>query len=243
MLSTRRPHWLIGMLCGLLLLVGCPRPAKPTPIPPSPTAPPPTAAPVTPTPDGSAELVAAGWAERQTDALSIQLPSDWEVIDFCAGDLQTVFDNLQKRNPDLARIIGSPEALQDAAFWAFRSVGSAATFADNLNIRRTPLNGQQIEDMQAVVDPVAAQYQELGFQVLAVDANLVIGNQPAAHIVFSFEINTASDQPLSIQGHQYLVATDTDLWILSYSANSDTIAELAPVFQQSAMSFRATNDD
>lgn len=232
MSTTLRIHWIIALLLALLL-AGCPKPAQPTPTPspvPPPTLPPPTAVSGTPTP--------AGWLEQQTDALTIWLPVDWQVVDFSSGDLQTVFADLEQRDPELARIIGSAEALRDAAFWAFRQLGADALFADNLNIRRAPLNGQHVTRMQEVVDPVVAQYEQLGFQVLAVNANLVIGDQPAAHIAFSFDLASAGDQPTSVQGHQYLVATDTDLWILSYSASPDSVAELAPVFEQSARSFR-----
>ncbi len=225
MSTALRFHWIIAALA-LLLLAGCPKPAQPTP---TPTQPPPTAVPG-PTSDG--------WVEQQTDALTIRLPADWEVIDFSTGDLQSVFSDLEARDPELARIIGSAEALQDAYFWAFRQPDAATFFADNLNIRRAPLNGQRVESMQAVVDPVVAQYEQLGFQVLAVDASLVIGERPAAHIAFSFELAAADNQPASVQGHQYLVATETDLWILSYSASPDTVGELAPVFEQSALSFR-----
>lgn len=225
MKTNLRIYWIIGVLAALLL-AGCPQPVQPTPTPAPPTAVPPTATP-------------EGWVEQQTDALTIWLPADWDVIDFGVGDLQAVFDDLQQRDPELARIIGSAEALQDAAFWAFRGVSAETLFADNLNIRRTPLNGQRIAKMQEVVDPVVAQYEQLGFQVTTADADLTIGGQPAAHVAFSFDITAADGQPTRVQGHQYLVVTETDLWILSYSASPDTAESLAPVFEQSALSFRA----
>lgn len=230
--SIARLHWIAGALLALLL-VGCPGPAQPTATPASPTPAPPTQAPATPTPDGAPSMA---WVEQQTDLLTIRLPSDWKVIDVGAGDAQAIFDELKASDPDLAAIVGSAEAFQGTVFWAFRDVD--ASFAENVNIRRTPLEGERIEDMQAVIDAVVAQYQEVGFQVTASDAKLSIGGQPAGHIAFSFELNAASDQPTSIHGRQYVVATDTDLWILSYSASLDSITALAPVFEQSALSFR-----
>ncbi len=234
MSARARLHWITGALLALLL-VGCPRPAPPTPTPPTATPVPPTATPLpaTPTPAGAPSMA---WVEQQTDALTIRLPADWTVIDFSAGDAQAIFDELKTSNPDLAAIIGSPEAFQGTVFWAFHDTG--AGFADTLNIRRTPLEGARVEDMQAVIDAVVAQYQQVGFQVSASNARLSIGGQPAGHIAFSFQLNAASDQPTSIQGRQYVVATDTDLWILSYSTSPDAITALAPVFEQSALSFR-----
>lgn len=233
--STHHLRWITCALAALLL-VGCPAPAQPTALPMSPLPPalPPTAASPTPLPPTPTP---AGWIEQQTDALAIWLPGDWKVIDFAAGDAQAVYDELQARDPDLAAIIGSADALQDAAFWAFRNV-DAASFADNLNVRRTPLDGQRIENMQAVIDPIVAQYQQLGFQVADAAADLQIGGLPAGRIAFSFEVGAQGDQDASIHGRQYLVATDADLWILSYSANAASITELAPVFEQSALSFR-----
>ncbi len=237
------PHlrWITCALAALLLM-GCPAPAPPTAMPVSPlpaTAALPTSLP--PVPASPTPLLPtpapAGWIEQQTDALAIWLPGDWKAIDFAAGDAQAVYDELQARDPDLAAIIGSADALQDAAFWAFRNV-DAASFADNLNIRRTPLGGQRIEAMQAVIDPIVAQYQQLGFQVADAAADLNIGGLPAGRIAFSFEVGARGDQDASIHGRQYLVATDADLWILSYSANAASITELAPVFEQSALSFR-----
>ena len=68
------------------------------------------------------------------------------------GDLQAVFADFQKTNPELAKIIGSAEALQGVALWAFKTggadaAGGNATFADNLNIRRSPLGDEKITDM------------------------------------------------------------------------------------------------
>ncbi|MCX7707144.1 MAG: hypothetical protein N2204_03960, partial [Anaerolineae bacterium] len=140
--------------------------------------------------------------------------------------------------PNLARIIGSPEDLQGTLFWGVRETPPAATFADNLNIRRTPLNGQPVRDMRDVVNPVVAQYRELGFTVTAADTNLAIGGYIAARIAYSFPFYLLDGGQTSVEGRQYLIATPTHLWILSYSASPDTVTALTPVFERSAQSFR-----
>lgn len=227
------------LLVGLLLavqLAGCRRAPRPTPTPPLAPTPTATAPAATPLPTVT---VSAGWMEHQTSQLSIWLPIDWEILDPSTGDLQALFAGLEQSNPNLARIIGSPENLQGTLFWGFRQMPPAATFADNLNIRRAPLSGQPLVNMKDVVDPVVAQYRELGFAVTAADTNLTIGGHPAARIAYSFPLYLSDGGQTSVEGRQFLIATPTDLWILSYSASPETIAALTPVFERSAQSFRA----
>ena len=126
---------------GVILLVGtvltaCPGPRKtPTPIPATAT---PTAIPATPTPNG--------WAQRaQSGDFALSLPRDWDVLELGKADLQTVFAEFQRSNPELAKVIGSADALQGVALWAFKTGEANAVFVDNLNIRRSALGAQKIE--------------------------------------------------------------------------------------------------
>jgi len=239
MTNVGRFHRLFWWVAAALLvtqLAGCRRAPQPTPAPtpiPTPLA---TEAAATPLPTTT---LSAGWVEHQTTQLSIWLPIDWEVLDLSTGDLQAIFAGFQQSNPDLARIIGSPKNLQGTLFWGVRQASPADTFADNLNIRRTSLGGQPLTDMADVVEPIVAQYRELGFTVSVADADLTIGGHRAARIAYSFPMYLLDGRQTSVEGRQYLIATPTDLWILSYSASPDTVAELTPIFDRSAQSFRA----
>jgi len=218
-----------------LLLTGCPAPTPPTPAAPTvvPGTPTPTAVPAAPTPDG--------WTEHQSGDVTISLPADWEVLALSQGDLQAVFADFQKTNPELAKIIGSAEALQGVALWAFKSAGADAAdaaFADNLNIRRSPLDGQKITSMADVTPAILDQYRKLGFELGATETDLQIGGRPAAHIAFSYPVTLPDGTSAKLNGNQYLVATPTDLWILSYSAGPGDDGVMRPVFEQSAESFR-----
>jgi len=227
---TRIPI-LTVILIVALLLTGClpAGPATPTVVPATPT---PTAVPAAPTPDG--------WTEHQAGDVTISLPADWEVLALSQGDLQAVFADFQKTNPELAKIIGSAEALQGVALWAFKSAGGdAAAFADNLNIRRSPLGGQKVTAMADVTPAILDQYRKLGFELGATETDLQIGGHPAAYIAFSYPVTLPDGKSAKVNGHQYLVATPTDLWILSYSAGPGNEDALKPVFERSAESFRA----
>ena len=209
-----------------LLLTGCPAPT-----PSMPATPTPTTVPAAPTPDG--------WTEHQSGDVTISLPADWEVLAFSQGDLQAVFADFQKTNPELAKIIGSAEALQGVALWAFKIAGGTdSAFADNLNIRRSPLDGQKITDMADVTPAILDQYRKLGFELGTTETDLQIGGYPAAHIAFSYPVTLPDGTSAKLNGNQYLVATPTDLWILSYSAGPGSEDAMQPAFEQSAESFR-----
>ena len=119
----------------------------------------PAAAPTAPpTPPHRHPPIPAGWVEHAAASLSIPLPSIGRSLDFSGGDLRRIFADLQAPNPELAAIIGGAEALQGAAFWAFHRRSPR-------RLRRQPEHPPQarstaaVEDMQAVVDPVVAQYR------------------------------------------------------------------------------------
>jgi hypothetical protein len=235
-MNTRWTHTAIlaVALIAVLLLSGC-QPATPAPPTAAPPAPTPTAVPPTPTP--------SGWTEQRSGDVTISLPSDWEVLALSQGDLQAVFANFQKTNPELAKIIGSAEALQGVALWAFKSggvdaAGGTAAFADNLNIRRSPLGGQKITHMADVTPAILEQYRQLGVELGATENDLQIGGHPAAHIAFSYPVTLPDGTSAKLSGEQYLIATPTDLWVLSYSAAPGNADTLKPVFEQSAQSFR-----
>jgi hypothetical protein len=236
-LWTRTPFLIVALIAALLL-AGCPAPTPATPATPTvvPATPTPTTVPTTPAP--------AGWTEHKSGDVTISLPADWEVLALSQGDLQTVFAAFQKTNPELAKIIGSAEALQGVALWAFKSAGADAAggtdsaFADNLNIRRSPLGDQKITDMADVTPAILDQYRKLGFELGTTATDLQIGGHPAAHIAFSYPVTLPDGTSAKLNGDQYLVATPTDLWILSYSAGPGSEDAMKPVFEQSAGSFR-----
>jgi len=230
-MSTRqsRTPILVVALITALLLTGCrpAAPATPTVVPVTPT---PTPLPGTPTP--------AGWTEHKSGDVTIWLPREWEVLALNQGDLQAIFTEFQKSNPELAKIIGSAEALQGVALWAFKSSAIEAAFADNLNIRRSPLGGQKITRMEEVLPAIIDQYRQLGFELGVTETNRQIGGYPAAHIAYSYPVVLADGTTTRLDGHQYLVASATDLWILSYSAVPGSEDAMKSVFEQSAESFR-----
>lgn len=177
------------------------------------------------------------WIHYENEHVQLSLPRGWQVIELTSDDAQAAFESMKRDNPQMAGIIASPDALQDAALWAFGP--GDREFTENLNIRRSPLGAERITDMQEqVLDLVAPQLEKAGFGVLSSEANLRINGLPAAHVIYTLPTITADASPIEIRGHQYLVLSDSDLWILSYSTMPERDARMAPVFEQSARSFR-----
>jgi len=225
----RKPssYLLIALLLVALVLAGC-RTSRPTPTPLS--SPTPAVIPGTPTPEG--------WGKHETPRLILWLPTTWAVLEVNQGDLNQLFTEFQAQNPDLAGIIGGPEALQGVYLWAFNNTGADPT-VNNLNIRRTELGSSQGAGMELLVGSIVGQYRQLGFDVGETQANLNINGHPAARISYSFAMTNSAGQAITAKGYQYLVTAGANLWILSYTIDPALTATTLPVIEQSAASFQA----
>jgi hypothetical protein len=188
-----------------------------------------------PQPSSETNGLPAGWLQAGNAQVSIALPPGWQAVDLSGDDAQAAFDDLKKNDPQLAGIIGGPEAVAGAALWAFGA--AEGDFVDNMNIRRTPLNLHPVNNMQQVVDVLLPEYDKMGLKVTSADANLKAGEYPAARITYTLMMNTAEGKEFEIRGRQYLVGTDLDLWILSYSTTPEREGAIAADFERSALSF------
>lgn len=193
----------------------------------------PAAQTATPTP----ESVPADWLEHEDGSIRIALPRDWQVVDLASDDVQAAFADLKQNHPQMADIIGSPDAMLSAHLWAFGPTGNG--FANNLNIRRSPLGAERITDVQGhVLDLLLRQLGEAGFTEVSSEASLRISGLPAARIRYTLPTANGVEATPTIRGHQYLVLSDSDLWILSYSTILEREALVTTIFEESARSFR-----
>jgi hypothetical protein len=250
---------LAALVAGLLCLCGCnpPLPARQGPVSPASqefvpalpagtrpiaTVPLPSPAPQ-PTLEGPSAPAqdsarpAEVWEEHETDDLYIRLPGGWR-----AGTPEAAVAHLpafQQGNPDLAGLLGVAGSGAAAVFSAPHAASASKEFADNLTIRRTASDGRGIEPAPEIAAAVAAQYRQLGFDVVETTTGVEIGGLPAASIVYTFAAALTGDgEPISLGGLQVLVAAPAELWILTYTTRSDRFAALRPVFEESARSFR-----
>lgn len=212
-----------------------PAPALSTPSPAPTQRPTVTLAPPTATLTSSG--LPDGWIDYENQSIRLALPPDWQVVEPTSGSADAVLESLKQNHPQMADIIGSAAELEDVALWAFGLTSNK--FTDNLNIRRSPLGAERITDMQEqVLDLLLPQLDKAGFAVISSNGSLRINGLPAARITYTAPTTTALKPQPAIRGHQYLVLSDSDLWILSYSTTPDREARIASIFEQSARSFR-----
>jgi hypothetical protein len=117
------------------------------------------------------------------------------------------------------------------------SAGGAQGTIDNLNIRRTALEGGGAERLPEIAEAVAAQYRTLGFDVRESATGIEIGGEPAARIVIAFPSAGGDGEREDLVGLQLLAAAPDALWILTYTTTGERFAEMRGVFEESADSF------
>jgi hypothetical protein len=233
---------LAALAAGLLGLCACKPTATPTPdARPVATVPLATTAPQTPTlslasPDPEP---GAAWTEVQTEAIVIRLPPNWRAGEPDVGGVAANLPAFEQDNPELAQFLGGAGPLTEIAFSALDGSSAAKGFADNLNIRRTALDGQGRVELPEMAATIAAHYRQLGFEVLEATTDLETGGLPSARIAYALPAAGRDGKTDALSGLQLLVAAPDDLWILTYTTTSDRFAALRPAFEESAGSFKA----
>lgn len=195
------------------------------PVPPTGTAPSPAATSIP-------------WQEVSSPLFTLRLPAEWTTLELTERDAAAVFRRFEAENPDLARALGSPEALQGVELWAFAPPDDPR-FTDNLNIRRSSLEGRRIEQMADVMGALEEQYAKFNFKITDSNVNLSINGSPAAYLRYDYEVAGPLGDPITVRGYQYLIASAEDLWILSCSAGPGSASESERTFGIISESFKA----
>ena len=223
----------------LLGLWACGSPATPAPnAHPAATAPVVTAIPETATATRRPPEPEPTWTVHQTEAFSIRLPATWQVGKPDAESGAARLSAFRQDNPELSGFLGGAGSRGQFAFSAQVESNVAGRFAENVNIRRVALDVQAGEALPEIAATIAAQYRQLGFDVLETATGLEVGEQPSARIAYTFEVAGSDGKTESLSGLQLLVAAPDDPWILTYTTTSDRFAALRPIFEESAGSFR-----
>ena len=178
------------------------------------------------------------WTVHRMEAFSISLPASWQAGKPDAESGAARLSAFQQDNPELAGFLGGAGSRGHLVFSAQGESNAAGRFADNVNIRRTALEGQGGAALPEIATTIAAQYRQLGFDVLETATGFEVGEQPSARITYTFGAAGSDGKTESLSGLQLLVAAPDDLWILTYTTTGDRFAALRSIFEESARSFR-----
>jgi hypothetical protein len=176
------------------------------------------------------------WEEHEASGLSIRLPTSWRAEKVATA--AAISPGFQHQNAELFGFLEGAGAEADAVFTAGNTAASPGRFVDNLTIRRAAEAGDGAEPMQQMAADIAAHYRQLGFDVEEAAAPADIGGLPTAFIVYTFRASSGDAEEAILTGLQALVLAPDDLWILTYTTESDRFAGLRPIFEESARSFR-----
>jgi hypothetical protein len=185
--------------------------------------------------------VLEGWALVETPEYSLLLPSSWKVHPVTAENAGDELAALRKVNPFLAQSIGSSKAMQDLSLWASdeEDAGSStAGMRENMNVSRTSLEGEKLEDLQPVLDALKEEYSQGGAQIKEAEL-YTMNDQPALRVAYQLDRSVAG-QTVSLEGRQYFFVSAGNLWILSYTAGPGWHESLSKIADLSARSFQVT---
>jgi hypothetical protein len=200
---------------------------------PPPTESPSPAPSATPAPTATADAF-EGWKTITTDAFSISVPTDWEVIDLSEDEIGALIEKLELKNKVLATVLERTPNLAD--FELIALAPPLDGFSDNLNIKRAPLGAERVDDLEAWLrEALLPQYGLMGLKPWGERADLVTdAGLPMARVMI--RPPTTADGP-ELRGRQYFVLTDTDMWALSYTTLEDRGDSAPTEFEKSARSF------
>jgi hypothetical protein len=178
-----------------------------------------------------------GWKDFSGGSVSIALPADWTMVDWSGGNEQAALDALKKTNPKIADFLGDLSALPNTAFFAS---ARGATSVDNLKITRevSRSGDARISTPDEMLDLLSAQYDSLGWKVTESTGGMRIAGTPAAYISYEASVKGLDGNEAWWIGQQYLLLTDSDLWVLTYSLGLDSPALSEQLSKSSAESFR-----
>ena len=183
-----------------------------------------------------------GWTRVQGDGFSIGLPDSWESISAADVAGTDAWDQLRDANPDAGAVIDQAETAMrngQVQMFAFdpgpRTVASG--FATNVNVIHVGDPGD--EDLATLAEQVAeAVALQVPIEGRVRTSTTTLPGGEAAVLRYRWTINTPGQGAFDVAVTQYLIVTDGDGYIVTFSGLQSDERQDRPTWEAMAVSFR-----
>jgi hypothetical protein len=209
----------------------------PTPIPPTATftLEPTTEPTITPEPTESSQSsldLPPGWIEHTSDAFSIGLPEDWEVVDIDQEGMDAMMDLIAGFDSSWAETIESTYgsgSVSPPVFFAMDTKMVGLGYP-NVNINKETLPMQL--PLSSLCPELELIYDQMGLDIIEGDCTLTINGLDAAKYKIEMTIGT-----IKTQQYQYLYMNGKDFWSINFTVDESGWSEYEPLFVDVANTF------
>ncbi len=175
------------------------------------------------------------WQRHERDGFEIWLPETWESFPLDREALELMMDIWEATNPRVAEYVDF--ALQaglheQIGFWAIDT--ESKQFVSNVNIMSVPM----AVSPSLYVTSISGELERTDATIVSTADSLEIGGLPAARIEYQMPVELPSSGLIVATGVQYAISTDSNTYVLTFTAAQEQTSEMAPIFEMSANSFR-----
>lgn len=175
--------------------------------------------PVTQTPK-TISAVTGGMKRYDLKGLSIEVPADWQIIDFTQGDFNKIMDSMAEKNPSMQKTVPMIRQLASSGgmkMYAFDFKDAKDGFTPNLNIIETPVPmGTSFSQL------VEANKQQMSsISKIQTDGPAKLGGLDGHSIESEMPLNTQTGSSVKVQLLSYIVMRDDKQLTVTFSTTSD----------------------
>jgi len=176
-----------------------------------------------------AALVPAGFTgfTQATDRFTVSVPSDWRQIDPSSPGAAQATQDMVKRYPALAPVLGSGGPAQNIKFLAVDSTGKSVA-----NVAVMVAVGARDSDLPKQVDDLKAEYRKLGATVTST-RSVPLSGHTALQVNLEMRLAGAGGASPTVRQVQYIIAANDLLYILTLSGDSPQLSTVATTLRVS----------
>ena len=171
-----------------------------------------------------------GWEKFEGSGAELWLPESFEGGDL-GKDVEVIAENLRRFAPDseqIAQMIEQNPSMY--IIWAFDTDIGDTGLLTNVTVATEKVLSAMTLDVY--LDAVLKQFPDW-LQVVERDI-ITLGDQQAGRLVVEFAL-----AGVEVKEVMYAVKLDNSMWVITYATGAEEFEERLPVFEQSALTFKA----